>query len=114
MRRAPIYGTVVVLGHLLLFLVHGAMHAKLGIDLDSAGTALVLLVIGLCPLVATVILRTRWQSPGLALLTLSMAGSLLFGVYHYFVVLGPDHVGEQSPSLGGNCVHSQRVWDFGH
>ena len=99
MRRAPMYGTLIVLVHLLLTLVHGAMHAKLGIDLDSAGLIFVLLVIGLCPLVAMVLLWTSGRTLGLALLAFSMAASLLFGAYHHFLVPGPDYVGQQSPGL---------------
>lgn len=99
MKRAAIYGTAIVLVHSLVSLAHGAAHWKLHIDLSRPGTYFVLIVIGLCPLAAMGLLWTPWRTPGLVLLTLSMAGSLLFGVYHHFLVMGPDHVGQQSPGL---------------
>ena len=38
---------------------------------------------------------------GLILLSLSMFGSLLFGLYHHFLALGPDHVHSQPPNPWG-------------
>jgi len=38
---------------------------------------------------------------GLILLSLSMSGSLLFGLYHHFMVMGPDHVRSQPPNPWG-------------
>ncbi len=99
MKRAAVYGTVIVLFHAMVSFVHGIAHSELHIDLSRAESYFVLLVIGLSPLVAMALLWTSWRTPGLVLLTLSMAGSLLFGVYHHFVVMGPDHVGEQVPGL---------------
>jgi hypothetical protein len=56
-----------------------------------AATVFVLSVIGLCPLIAMWLLWTSRVRTGLVLLTLSMAGSLLFGLYHHFVAMSPDH-----------------------
>ena len=38
---------------------------------------------------------------GLILLSLSMFGSLLFGLYHHFLVASPDHVRSQPASAWG-------------
>jgi len=59
----------------------------------------VLIVVGLFPWVAVGLLWTSWRTSGFVLLVLSMAGSLLFGLYHHFLAMGPDHVGEQIPGL---------------
>jgi hypothetical protein len=63
--------------------------------LDVPITAFVLIVIGLCPLVAMALLWTLWDRAGLLLLAVSMAASLLFGLYHHFVAAGPDHISGQ-------------------
>ena len=82
-------------------LVHGAAHRELRIDLSAAETLFVALVILLGPLLAMGLLWTRMRSLGLALLALTMAGSLVFGLYHHFVAMGPDHVGAQAAGFWG-------------
>jgi hypothetical protein len=103
MRRAAIYGTAIVLFHMLVTLIHGAAHSELHIGLSRAELTFVRIVILLCPLVAMGLLWTPWRTSGLVVLTLSMAGSLLFGLYHHFMVTGPDHVGQQTPGLWANA-----------
>jgi len=39
-----------------------------------------------------VLVWTAAKRLGLILLSLSMSGSLLFGIYHHFMVMSPDHV----------------------
>jgi hypothetical protein len=53
------------------------------------------------PLVATALVWTAKERLGLILLSLSMCGSLLFGLYHHFLVASPDHVRLQSASPWG-------------
>jgi len=53
------------------------------------------------PLLAMALLWTPWQRLGFALLALTMAGSLAFGLYHHFVAMGPDHVGAQVAGFWG-------------
>ena len=36
---------------------------------------------------------------GLFLLSFSMGGALLFGLYHHFVAQGPDNVGSHGPGF---------------
>src|SRR5574342_362227 len=97
MKRAAIYGTGIVVAHLLVTIVHGLAHSRLRIELSPAGRLFVIVVIILSPLVAGIVLWTSRQRTGLGLLTLSMAASLLFGLYKHFVAMGPDRVGEQLP-----------------
>jgi hypothetical protein len=53
------------------------------------------------PLVAMALLWTAQKRLGLILLSLSMFGSLLFGLYHHFLVISPDHVHSQPASPWG-------------
>jgi len=99
MKHAAIYGSAIVVCHAIVSLVHSVAHSELQIGLSPTETGFVLVVIGLCPLVAMGLLWTSWKTSGLVLLVLSMAGSLLFGLYHHFLVMGPDHVGEQIQGL---------------
>ena len=101
-KASAAYGTAVVLSHLLITIVHGMAHADLQIGLSTAQKLFVLLVINVCPLVAMAFLWTRLQRTGLALLSLSMCASLLFGVWNHFVASGPDHVAEVA---GGGMGH---------
>ena len=77
MKHAAIYGSAIVVCHAIVSLVHGLAHSELQIGLSPTETGFVLVVIGLCPLVAMGLLWTSWKTSGLVLLVLSMAGSLL-------------------------------------
>ena len=52
MKSAAIYGTAIVLCHAIVTLVHGVAHSELHIGLSPAEIGFVLVVVGLCPLVA--------------------------------------------------------------
>ncbi len=84
------------MAHLLVTIVHGSAHSRLHIELSPAERLFVIVVIVVSPLVAGIVLWTSRQRTGLGLLTLSMAASLLFGLYKHFVAMGPDRVGEQA------------------
>jgi hypothetical protein len=58
-------------------------------DLSATESAFVEAVILVGPLLAMALLWT-------------MAGSLVFGLYHHFVAMGPDHVGAQVAGMWGN------------
>ena len=61
-----------------------------------------IVVVLVSPLLAMVLVWTVTKRPGLILLSLSMFGSLLFGLYHHFLVASTDHVRSQPLSLWGN------------
>jgi len=92
MKRVALYGTVFVLIHLIINLLHGRAHTELQIGLSSFQLLFVVGVILLGPLLAMVLLWTQHQRFGLMLLTMSMAGACLFGLYYHFVLPSPDHV----------------------
>jgi len=97
MLPAAKYGTSLVLAHVLVNIVHATAHLKLHIALGPVAMLFVIVVIIVCPLLATLLLWTSQQRFGLMLLALSMGASLMFGMYHHFVVMGLDRVGEQPP-----------------
>jgi hypothetical protein len=103
------YGTAIVLSHLLITIVHGIAHADLQIGLSTAQKLFVLLVINVCPLIAMALLWTRHQRAGLALLSISMGASLVFGVWNHFVVSGPDHVAEVAEGWMGHLFQITAV-----
>ena len=85
-------GTLAVLAQQTVVHLHGHAHRGLGINLTLAQMLFVGLVIVAAPILAAILLWTRRARAGAALLAASMAGSLLFGVYHHFLVVSPDHV----------------------
>ncbi len=85
-----------VFAHLLVNILHGTAHLKLHIELGPVAIFFVIAVIIVCPLLAAVLLWTSRQRLGFVLLVLSMASSLAFGLYHHFLAMGPDHVGQQA------------------
>lgn len=101
--------TSVVLAHLLITIVHGMAHADLQIGLSMAQKLFVVLVINVCPLVAMALLWSKHRRVGLALLSISMGASLLFGVWNHFVVSGPDHVAEVAPGAMGHLFQITAV-----
>ncbi len=66
-----------------------------------AGMLFVIVVILLGPLLALALLWTSQKRLGLLLLTVSMAASSVFGLYHHFLVRGADHVSAQPPGPAG-------------
>ena len=84
--------TVLVLAHLVIAYLHGEAHASLGVGLVAWQWAYVYGVITVAPLVAMALYWTRWRAAGALLLGVSMLGSFLFGVYHHFMAVSPDHV----------------------
>ena len=87
------FGTIIVVLHFFVSLVHGAAHHNLQITLNNWQTIYVLAVITVLPLVSAVLLWRRMRG-GFFLLFCSMIGSLLFGGYYHFIAAGADNVSE--------------------
>ena len=87
----------VVLIHLALSFVHGAAHAGAAVALDRAGTTFVYIVILAGPLVGLAV-AARWPLAGSAIVALTMAGSLVFGLINHFIIQGADHVARVAPA----------------
>jgi hypothetical protein len=84
---------------LLFNIVHGLVHRELGVGLAPLDSIFVILVMLIFSLIGAGIIWTAAKRLGLVLLSLSMFGSLLFGLYHHFMAVSPDHIHSQ-PSGG--------------
>jgi hypothetical protein len=89
-------GIALVILHALVVVPHAIAHNILHIDLNLWQSSYIFLVILLGPLVSAFLLWKRAQF-GFLLLTLSMGGSFLFGVYYHFIAGGPDNVASLVP-----------------
>jgi hypothetical protein len=97
-RTAALYGTAVVALSVGVNLVHTASHAGQHVmSLPAWQLTYIAVVIYAAPVVAAVLLWTRYGLAGAWLLVAAMAGSLVFGLLYHFVVPGPDNVFTQSP-----------------
>ena len=102
--RAVTCATGIVVAHLLVNIAHGLAHRELRVGLPPSGSVFVILVVLILPLVAMALVWTVQKRESLFLLSLSMFASLLFGLYHHFLAIGPDHVHSQPPSLWGITI----------
>src|SRR2546427_4910194 len=109
MKRVALYGTVFVLIHLVINLLHGRAHTELHIGLSSFQLLFVVGVIMIGPLLALVLLWTPHQRLGLVLLAASMAGACLFGLYYHFIVPSPDHVAHVPEGYWGDLFRLTAV-----
>ena len=89
--------TFAVLAHLVVNLLHGRAHESLGVGLNTFQNVYVITVILIAPLIAMLLLWTRYARTGLLLLVISMASSLIFGAIYHYVVVSPDHVSHLPP-----------------
>ena len=93
-RDLKLAALALVLIHLVVSIVHGRAHQGAMVDLTLFGYVYVVAVITVAPLVAAALLFSRWRHTGALLLTVSMAGSFAFGVWHHFLAAGTDNVAE--------------------
>ncbi len=105
MTRMVITGLVAI--HLAASFWHGGVHTQLAIALPPEKTIFVYVVILIVPIVAAVLVWTRYISLGIWMLFLSMLGALLFGAYHHYVLVSPDNIGHLP--AGSPEAHSQFI-----
>jgi hypothetical protein len=94
--------TAIVAAHLLVNIAHGLAHRELLVGLDPPASIFVLVVVLVSPLLAIALVSTTKKRLGLILMSLSMFGSFLFGLYHHFIVASLDHVRSQPLDLWGS------------
>jgi len=85
-----------VLAHLIVSIVHGVAHARAEVPLSRAANLFVYFVVLAGPLVGLVLAR-QTRRVGSAVVAVTMAGSLVFGVVNHFVLASPDHVAHVAP-----------------
>jgi hypothetical protein len=103
MTKIVITGLVLV--HLAASLWHGGAHTHLGIELSTEQTLFVYIVIIIAPVVAAILVWTRYESMGLWMFFLSMLGSFLFGAYHHYVLVSPDNISHLPPGTPESHSH---------
>jgi hypothetical protein len=86
------FALTIVIAHAAVATLHGAAHQALGVSLSVSQSLFVIIVIAIAPVLAGLLLWKKPSAAGAVMLALSMAGSLVFGVYNHFVALSPDHV----------------------
>ncbi len=89
------YASSIVVAHLLVNIAHGLAHRELRIGLALPNAIFVVVIVLVAPLLAMGLVWTTKMRIGLVLLSVSMFGSLVFGLYHHFLAMGPDHVHSQ-------------------
>lgn len=95
------FALLTVAAHAVVAICHAAAHQRLGIEMSASQTSFIVADIIIAPLVAGVWLWKRAGAAGAFLLTLSMAGALVFGVYHHFVASSADHVAHVAAASPG-------------
>jgi hypothetical protein len=78
--------------HAAVLLGHDYAHRDLVVELVLWQTLFAYSVIVLAPLAAAALTFTARARTGYALLAVSMLGALVFGFYHHYVLISPDHV----------------------
>lgn len=108
MRNQAIVLTILLIIHHIIAIIHGDAHTGIPVILSSAQNIFVYLVIMLVPIIAVVLVWTRFATIGLWLLLLSMVGSFAFDVFHHYILVSPDNIAHlpQSPA----ALQSQFIW----
>jgi hypothetical protein len=99
-RSEAVLGTVVVAVSAAVNAAHTVSHAGQHVmSLPAWQLTYIAVVVYAAPVVAAVLLWTRFRRSGAWLLAGSMAGSLAFGLLYHFLVPGPDNVFTQPPGF---------------
>jgi hypothetical protein len=111
MYKVAKWGTAAVAAHTVVSALHGVSHVQVGIEPFPSLFHLVFIlgVITLAPVVSLFLLWMLFRRAGAWLLLLSMAGSLIFGVYYHYLAPGPDHFSEVPAGVWGILFHGTAV-----
>ena len=90
--KAARFATLLIVVHGLIGAGHLFAHGDLGIETSAMQNLFIVVVIGLSPIAAAILLWTSSARKGFLLMAVAMAGSLLFGVYFHYIAISPDHV----------------------
>lgn len=82
---------VVVAAHVVVVVLHSIAHNVLPVEATPAQLAFIVPVILVAPVMAAIMLA-KFEKAGMVLLTASMLGSLVFGIYYHFIADTIDNV----------------------
>jgi hypothetical protein len=91
MRNLKRIALIVVAIHFHVVVLHSVAHEVLPVKASPAQLAFIVPVIVVAPVVAGLMLL-KFEKFGTLLLTASMIGSFVFGVYYHFIADTIDHV----------------------
>jgi|SRR6185295_12707752 len=91
MRTLKRIAITVVVIHFAVVVLHSIAHQLLSVNASPAQLAFIFPVIIVAPVVAGFMLP-KFEKLGTVLLTVSMIGSFVFGVYYHFTADTIDHV----------------------
>ena len=78
--------------HLVVTAWHGSAHASLAVKLPPEKVTFVYVVIVIAPIVAALLVWTRYVRGAIWLFFVSMLGSFVFGAYQHYILVSADHV----------------------
>jgi hypothetical protein len=81
-----------IIAHAVVLSFHSAAHQILGVEASPAQLIYIVVVIMAAPIVACILLWKRLMIIGAWLLVCSLAGAFVFGIFHHFVAISPDHI----------------------
>ena len=111
MKLDAVLLTTLVLIHHVVAALHGNAHTELAVSLSALQNAFVNIVILLIPLLGAVLVWTRFYLPGQCLVVGGMLGALIFGVYHHYMLVSPDHIAHLP--AGPAQVQQTFIWTAG-
>jgi len=101
---------LIVTVHLLVVLAHGKAHLLLHIQANAWQSTFIAVVIVIGPVLALALLWMRLRGIGFVLLSITMAGSLVFGVAYHFVVPGSDNALELHSGYWESLFRTTAIW----
>ena len=108
--KEKITAALIVTVHLLVVLGHGKAHSQLHIQPNLWQGRFITLVIVIGPVLAMALLWTRLRRIGFVLLSITMAGSLVFGVAYHFLVPGLDNALELHRGHWESLFRTTATW----
>src|SRR5215216_5333908 len=90
-RTLKLLVVAVIVFHVVIVILHAVAHEVLPVKATPAQLAFIVPVIIVAPVLAGLLLL-KFYRVGLILLTASMIGSFVFGVYYHFIADTIDHV----------------------
>ena len=97
--------TIFVLVHFVGNLWHGDAHTTLEIALPGIKIAFVIVFILIGPILGGILTWTRHALLGSWIVGLSMVGSVVFTVYHHYVLISPDNIEHLPPGTPEAHAH---------
>ncbi len=103
--------TLLIAVHHAIAYIHGGAHTDLAIVMSVFQNAFIYFVILLVPLAGAVLTWMSRPRIGLWAVIIGMAGALIFGVTHHYMLVSPDHIAHLPAATP--YVHDTFIWTAG-